>query len=48
MKGKPLRKNLLNLKLEIASKRNNPPFKMEDLENVLKSLKSKRARGPEE
>ena len=45
--GKQIRNKILKLKLEIASRRKTPPFKMEDLENVLKSLKSKKARGPE-
>ena len=45
--GKQIRKLLLKLKLMIASQRKTPPFQMKDLEKVLKSLKHKKARGPE-
>ena len=46
-KTKPLRKKLIQLKLKIAQKRKTIPFKMEELEVVLKSQKTGKARDPE-
>ena len=42
--GKTIRKELLNLKLKLARQRKSPPFKMKDLEVVLKGLKNKKKR----
>ena len=47
LEGKHIRKKLLKLKLRIASRRKTPQFQMKDLEMVLRSLKNKKARGPE-
>ena len=47
VEGKQIRKTLLHLKLNLAKGRVTSPFKMEDLEAVLKTLKSKKARDPE-
>ena len=44
---KKLRLLLLQLKMKMSSQRFTPPFKMNDLETVLKSLKSNKARDPE-
>ena len=43
----PLRKKIIQLKLKIAKKRKTPPFKMEDLDLVLKMQQSGKARDPE-
>ena len=47
LEGKKIRKILLKLKLNLARKRSTKPFEMKDLEDVLKSLKSKKARDPD-
>lgn len=47
IEGKKIRKTLLHLKINIAKRRITSPFSMEDLEAVLKTLKSKKARDPE-
>ena len=47
IEGKKIRKEVLKLKIKLASQRKSPPFKMKDLENVLKSIKKKKAHGPE-
>ena len=44
---KQIRQKLLNLKLLVAKGRKTDPFQMEDLENVLKGLKTNKARGPD-
>ena len=44
---KSVRQKLIQLKMRIAMKRQTKPFQIEDLETVMKSLKSKKARGPE-
>ena len=44
---KPIREKLLKIKLNKASKRNTPELEMIDLENVLKELKSNKARDPD-
>ena len=45
--GKKIRMMLIQLKMKIAAKRVTAPFKMHDLEAVLKTLKSNKARDPE-
>ena len=47
LKLKNTRRKLIKLKMEIAMKRKTAPFQMNELECVLKSLKPKKARGPE-
>ena len=47
LKRKNMRKQLLQLKMKVASSRKSLPFKMEDLDVVLKGLKSNKARDPE-
>ena len=44
---KHIREKLLGIKLNRAAKRNTLDLKMEDLENVLKGLKSNKARDPD-
>ena len=43
----PIRKKLLSLKLKSAIKKKTPPFQMNDLDFVLKGLKTNKARDPE-
>ena len=42
-KTKPMRHKLLSIKLRLAKQRKTEPFKMTDLEEVLKGLKLKKA-----
>ena len=47
MKGKSIRKNIVKTKLRLASLKKSQPFKMNDLEVVLKGIKTSKARDPE-
>ena len=47
VKGKNIRKNILKTKLLLANRKKSLPFKMEDLEEVLKGVKTNKAGDPE-
>ena len=47
IESKKIRKILLHLKLSLAKQRITKPFEMKDLDAVLRTLKTKKARDPE-